>query len=94
MSSDIITGQYVQISQTPGGVGERMAAQLVDWLVQVAYVVLVATIADYLPSLASLGEFVLVLLMVLPPLFYCPLFEILNHGQTLGKRLLKLRVVM
>ena len=94
MSSDIITGQYVQISQSPGGVGERIAAQLVDWLVQIAYIVLVATIVDYLPSVAAMGEFVIVLIMVLPPLLYCPLFEILNHGQTLGKRLMKLRVVM
>ena len=32
--SDIITGQYVQIQQTPASVGERIGAQIIDWLIQ------------------------------------------------------------
>ena len=34
----IVTGQYVRIKQTPASVGERMLAQIIDWVVQAAYV--------------------------------------------------------
>ena len=29
----IVTGQYVRIKQTPASVGERMLAQIIDWVV-------------------------------------------------------------
>lgn len=92
--SDIITGQYVQISQTPAGIGERMAAQVIDWLVQFAFLYFGTTAASYMPSNSSNSEFIFILVLIIISLLYCPLCEILNNGQTLGKRLMKLRVVM
>ena len=92
--SDIITGQYVQISQTPAGIGERMAAQLIDWLVQAAYMYFVYTANSYLPDFSSNIELVIMFFLTLLAMLYCPLCEIFNHGQTLGKRIMKLRVVM
>ena len=83
----IVTGQYVRISQTPASVGERMLAQLIDWVVQVAYIALWVYIVSE-PTVT------IVLLTVLPVLCYCPLCEMLTGGQTLGKHLVKLRVIM
>ena len=84
----IVTGQYVRIRQTPASVGERMLAQLIDWVVQAAYVALWVKID------AGLSTLWIILLIVLPVLFYCPLCEMMTGGQTLGKRLVKLRVIM
>ena len=36
-TSNIVTGQYVRISQTPASIGERMLAQLIDWTLQSVY---------------------------------------------------------
>lgn len=89
--ADIITGQYVKISQTPASIGERMAAQLIDWVVMAAYLVLTIYLADLLTDLDLHLHPVIILL---PALFYTLLCEILAGGQTLGKRIMKLRVVM
>lgn len=92
--SDIITGQYVQICQTPASIGERIGAQLIDWIVLLGYGYTVTWFISMLPSTAGGATFLIeLLLVVLPILFYCPLCEQLNHGQTLGKQLLRLRVV-
>ena len=89
--ADIITGQYVKISQTPASIGERMAAQLIDWVVMAAYLVLTIYLADFLTDLDLHLHPVIILL---PAFFYTLLCEILAGGQTLGKRIMKLRVVM
>ena len=84
----ILTGQYVRIRQTPASVGERMLAQVIDWVLQAAYVALWVKIDARLSTLWT------IILVVLPVLLYCPLCEMLTGGQTLGKRLVKLRVIM
>ena len=88
----IVTGQYVRIRQTPASVGERMLAQLIDWVIQFAYL----TMWWFLTTKMSveLGTLAIILLILLPVFFYCPLCEILSGGQTFGKRLVKLRVIM
>ena len=88
----IVTGQYVRIRQTPASVGERMLAQLIDWVIQFAYL----TMWWMLSSNTDLymGTLAIILAVLLPVFFYCPLCEILSGGQTFGKRLVKLRVIM
>ena len=86
--ADIITGQYVKISQTPASIGERIAAQLIDWVVMAAYLFLVIYVID-LYDISLHPEITL-----LPVFFYTLLCEILAGGQTLGKRIMELRVVM
>lgn len=88
----IVTGQYVRIRQTPASVGERMLAQLIDWVIQFAYL----TMWWILSSNTDLymGTLAIILVVLLPVFFYCPLCEIFSGGQTFGKRLVKLRVIM
>ncbi|MBR5038475.1 MAG: RDD family protein [Prevotella sp.] len=95
-SSDIVTGQYVQIQQTPASVGERIGAQLIDWLIQGIFaftlLYLIDEIGDYVGFIGNNSRpllFISVLIIIL----YCPLCEIFNHGQTIGKKILKMRVV-
>ena len=90
--ADIITGQYVKIMQTPASIGERIAAQLIDWVVLAAYYTLYYVVRDQTDINFSIGFEIVVAL--LPVTFYTLLCEIFNHGQTIGKRVMKLRVVM
>ena len=85
----IVTGQYVRIKQTPASVGERMLAQIIDWVVQAAYVAAWAYLGPHLTSPLQI-----IFIVMLPTMFYCPLCEMLTGGQTLGKWLVKLRVIM
>ena len=91
-TKNIVTGQYVRIEHTPGSVGERMLAQLIDWVLQVAYVTLMIFLGRFIHMNPSI--LIIILFVVLPPLFYCPLCEIFAGGQTFGKWVMKLRVVM
>ncbi len=84
----IVTGQYVRIRQTPASIGERMLAQLIDWVIQVAYFALWIYLDLGLSTLPT------IFLIILPVLFYCPICETLSGGQTLGKKIVKLRVIM
>ena len=88
----IVTGQYVRIRQTSASVGERMLAQVIDGVIQFAYL----TMWWILSSNTDLymGTLAIILVVLLPVFFYCPLCEILSGGQTFGKRLVKLRVIM
>ena len=85
----IVTGQYVRLRQTPASVGERMLAQIIDWVVQAAYVAMWAYLG---PKFTS--PLLILFIVVLPVLFYCPLCEMLTGGQTFGKWLVRLRVIM
>ncbi|MDR1103475.1 MAG: RDD family protein [Tannerella sp.] len=96
----IITGQYVRIDQTPASAGERLLARLVDMVVIAVYEAALVTVFIYtyehVPyALRSSGlEIAAVFLLLVPSLFYSLLWELFNRGQSPGKRLLGLRVVM
>ena len=84
-----LTGQYVHLQLTPACVGERIAAQLIDWIVMLAYVIFMAWLLGKINA-----EFMTcTILIVLPILFYTLLCEILNQGQSIGKMITKTRVV-
>ena len=89
--ADIITGQYVKIMQTPASIGERIGAQLIDTVVLAAYLTLASFIIDEANIPFNYTTF---LCVVLPFILYTPLCEIFNNGQSIGKRVMKLRVVM
>ena len=88
----IVTGQYVRLRQTPASVGERMVAQVIDWVVQIAYFFLWVLFIRL--TGIKFGPTAIITLVVLPILFYCPLCEMLSGGQTIGKKLIMLRVIM
>ena len=85
----ILTGQYVRIEQTVASVGDRILAQLIDWVVVYAYLIL----AIWIESELKIDEPWVVILTLLIWLFYTPFMEVMNQGQTLGKKLMKMRVV-
>ena len=87
----VLTGQYVRIMQPTASVGDRILAQLADWFVQLAYLLFVLWVTD-LSFDNNLEWFFFC--AILPVMLYPLLCEILNNGQTLGKMLMRMRVVM
>lgn len=91
--STILTGQFVRIQQVPASVGERILAQVIDWVVILIYFISSIFILIKLsPSYTSLGIFSL-FIVYMPTIFYSLLCEVFNNGQSIGKKLLGLRVV-
>ena len=91
--SNIITGQFVHISQSPASFGERLLAQLIDLFLLFCYVSGLTLLIERV-SFPGLGSgYFLVLCVYLPALFYPLLMEVFNHGQSVGKLVMRLRVV-
>ncbi|MDR1098096.1 MAG: RDD family protein [Tannerella sp.] len=95
--AQIITSQYVQIDQTPAGIGERIFARMLDYLIMFIYTVGMAYLIDstslYGLFRSAYGE-LWVLVLFFPVLFYSFLWEILNRGRSPGKMAFCMRVVM
>lgn len=96
--SSIITGQYVELTQTPASVGDRLIGAIIDLAILVSYFVAVMLIfGNYLTPLSyKTSDVVFILIYVLiffPVILYFPACEILAKGQSLGKMAMKTRVV-
>ena len=95
--SSIITGQYVELTQTPASVGDRLFAALIDYGVIFAYYVVAMMIINHvLDRLYSASDVFLIACFILisfPVILYYPACEIFANGQSIGKMLMKTRVV-
>ncbi|WP_417444865.1 RDD family protein [Joostella sp.] len=96
----INTTQNVNIMFTAASVGERILAYATDFLIKIAYVSTIGYFIfyltglwDYMRSLDDWSQMALIILFLLPVIFYTLLFESLLEGQTIGKRILKIKVV-
>lgn len=93
-TTEIITGQYVHITQTPAGVADRVIGRLIDMFVIFLYVFSVFIVFfRWLDGLPDGLLTVLIVGLLLPVVFYTFLLETFCHGQTVGKRIMKTRVV-
>jgi len=96
MKTQIVTSQYVQIDQTPAGVGERIFARIMDYLFMFLYAMGLAYLLD-VTRFTFVGReystFVLFVLAV-PVIFYSFIWELLNRGRSPGKMAFGMRVVM
>ncbi|SFW75119.1 Uncharacterized membrane protein YckC, RDD family [Sinomicrobium oceani] len=96
----INTTQNVNISFTAASIGERILAYAVDMLIKIAYLVVMYQILFrlfqmdlILNGMDQWSQIAVVLIFLLPFIFYTLLFESMLEGQTPGKRLLKIKVV-
>lgn len=99
MQLAINTTQNVVINFSAASVGDRILAQLLDVLVKVAYIfviILLFEIFDLDRFLNGLDDWSLIgfwSVIALPVMFYSLVRESLLEGQTVGKKLIKIRVI-
>ncbi len=89
---DFETGQNVIIRKDLANVGERIAAQLIDYIIMIAYILILSLFSNVSSKYSSdIAGFFYVFLI--PVFFYALLSEIFMQGQSLGKKALKIKVV-
>lgn len=95
--SSIITGQYVELTQTPASVGDRLFAAIIDYVILIVYFIAISlfgiNILDgfhYTNDVITIACYVAI---TFPVIFYYPICEIFAKGQSIGKMAMKTRVV-
>ena len=91
--STILTGQFVRISQTPASIGERIIALIIDYVLIGFYIFSTVTVLSKLRLPSDFTMIFFLAVIYFPVLFYSFLCEMFNYGQSLGKRLMNIRVV-
>lgn len=89
----IETAQNVRIEQPIAFIGERLLAYVIDYFIKITYIILVFWLLAQLELGSFVSEWVFYLVVALPAMLYSLVLETLNHGQTVGKELLSIRVV-
>ncbi|MCV6630898.1 MAG: RDD family protein [Flavobacteriaceae bacterium] len=91
----INTTQNVRIHYELASIGYRIISFLIDFFIQVGYVLILSMVLDVIfikltDNWTRIGVFSL---LILPAMFYSLIMHIVFNGQTIGKMILKLRVV-
>lgn len=96
----ISTTQNVVINFKAASVGERMYASLLDLLIKVAYIIVVAYVFFYLLGISNIlnrmdmwSRMSVIILFFFPVMIYSVILESIFEGQTIGKKLVKIKVV-
>ncbi|OJU53309.1 MAG: hypothetical protein BGN96_09605 [Bacteroidales bacterium 45-6] len=89
----INTTQNIQLFFTPASIGERILAFLADFLIRIAYLILIFFVFGEALSQMYDYKTAIYLLLMLPFFFYSLACETFLDGRTFGKMLLKIKVV-
>jgi uncharacterized RDD family membrane protein YckC len=89
----INTTQNVKINFTAAGVGERLLAFVIDTVIKIGYLYIAGWIFDAFDNMDSWSQIAINSLLSLPVMFYSLALESLLGGQTIGKLVMKIKVV-
>ncbi len=87
---EIEVPEGVELSLAVAGVISRSLAFIIDLLIRWAAI---AAIASFLGFMGNFGQGLILIIAFLLEWFYPVLFEVFNHGQTIGKRAMGIMVV-
>jgi uncharacterized RDD family membrane protein YckC len=88
----ILTPQNIELEYDLASVGDRIVATIIDRLILIAYVIILIVVAmqgDFSGNIMQLYIFI----ASLPAMFYTLLSEVFMNGQTIGKRVMKIKVI-
>jgi uncharacterized RDD family membrane protein YckC len=88
----IQTAQNVVVEYDAASVGDRIVAQLVDWLVMGLWSLVVGFLLEKTVSSGTLQNALFYVLVAAPLLVYHPVCEIFFNGQSLGKQVRRIKV--
>ncbi|QFZ55192.1 RDD family protein [Oceanihabitans sp. IOP_32] len=89
----INTTQNVKIKFTAVGAGERLLAFLIDWAIKVGYLILINRFFGAFDNMDQWSQIAINTVLSFPVMFYTLALESMLEGQTIGKRILKIKVV-
>ena len=89
----INTTQNVKINFTASGVGERLMAFIIDMFIKIGYITILNMSLGAFQDMDQWSQIGINTLLGLPVVFYTLGLEALLEGQTLGKKLMKIKVV-
>ncbi|WP_298144727.1 RDD family protein [Flavobacterium sp.] len=96
----ILTTQNVAIDFTAASIGQRILATLLDTLVQLGYFFFISLfvfrylgLSDYFQNFDTWSQIAILILLFLPVIVYSLTLETILEGQSLGKKIVGIRVV-
>lgn len=88
----ITTPQNIELEYELASLGERIVGYLIDRFILGSYILVIALIF-FNANLFYLGEAWVVYLFMIPVLFYDLASEVLMNGQTVGKRVMNIKII-
>ncbi len=86
---NISTTQNVLIRHNIASIGERMLATILDFVILLSYFIGISFVAGKIFD----GDELIYIIFSIPMMFYTLISELSMHGQTLGKKVLKIKVI-
>src|SRR6266566_6501059 len=91
----ITTTQNIELEYDLANVGERFVAWLIDLGIFIAYFIIIGLIIN---TVSAIGTFInrapwLAMLIMFPFVFYNLACEVWLNGQTIGKKVMKIKVI-
>ncbi len=83
----IQTTQYIDLEQSYASIGERIVAAFIDYAVYFGIFLTGVIIA------VTVNQPVIILILMIPLSFYALALELMTNGQSIGKRIMKLKIV-
>ena len=89
----INTTQNVKIMFTAAGAGERLLAFIIDMAIKIGYMLVLNITVGAFDNMDQWSQIGINTVLSFPVMFYTLTLESLLEGQTIGKRIMKIRVV-
>src|SRR5581483_5801018 len=89
----ITTTQNIELEYDLASLGERIVATIIDLVIIFAYFIVIAMIENFGDMFSSTSAAIVNLLLFLPVTFYSLLSETFLNGQSVGKRVMGIKVI-
>jgi uncharacterized RDD family membrane protein YckC len=91
----ITTSQNIELEYELGSLGDRIIGRILDFIVLIAYGIIIFVVIGFgnLERFMNNNAWFIVIFIVIPVVFYDLLSEIFLNGQSLGKKIMGIKVI-